>query len=82
MSVNPLELRPSRWFSRKPRMRDVLERPELADEVLAEYREAQVRIKTLGRATLGRKTRILIWALRIYVLFMLVVVAINIIQNI
>jgi hypothetical protein len=80
--VNPLELRPSRWFSRKPRMQDVLERPEVADEVLAEYRESQARMETLGRATLGHKTRIMIWALRIYVLFMLVVVVINIIQNI
>lgn len=53
------------------RLPDVWVRDVLEPDQLVEAKE-QMR---LGRKRLGRGTRILMWGLRVYVLFMLVVVA-------
>jgi hypothetical protein len=53
----------------------------LVDEVLSEYRSAQEAVASIGRAKMGRGLTAVIWGLRVYVLFMIVVVAINTIQT-
>lgn len=59
----------------------IQENHELVDEALTEYRSSLAAIERLGLKTLSPGLRILIWALRVYVLFMVVVVVINVLHT-
>jgi len=56
--------------------------PQLVKNVLQEHRESQKRTRHLGERKLGMGLKIFLWSLRLYVLFMIVVVAINICQSV
>jgi len=49
--------------------------------LLEEHRETREHMAHLGLRRLNPALRVLIWALRIYVLFMVVVVAVNVAQT-
>lgn len=51
------------------------------DAAVAEYRESSSHIEGLGLRPLGTGLKSLIWGLRLYVLFMVVVVILNIVQT-
>jgi hypothetical protein len=65
---------------RRERLDDVLTHPEWVDVELAEQREAEQRLAQLQERRLGPALKALIWTLRVYVLFMAVVVIINVVQ--
>jgi|GEM_PF-4159548 hypothetical protein len=48
---------------------------------LEEYHSDQHRIKQLSKKKLNRGLYLIIWMLRIYVVFMLVVLALNVLNN-
>jgi len=52
------------------------------DEVLAEHRASQVQINQLGLLKLSPGLKGLMWLLRLYVIFMVVVVIVNVFQQI
>lgn len=68
-SVNPSQ---NEWWLRNE---------DLVEEALSEYRTSLASIEKLGLKQLSPGLKILIWALRGYVLFMVVVVIINVIQT-
>lgn len=49
-------------------------------DVLAYHRTAREHVDSLGRGQLARGTRVMLWALRGYVVFMAVVVAMQVAQ--
>ncbi|MCL5065410.1 MAG: hypothetical protein M1600_10135 [Firmicutes bacterium] len=51
------------------------------DEVLAEHRASQVQIEQLGLLKLSTGLKGLMWLLRLYVIFMVVVVIVNVFQQ-
>ncbi len=57
-------------------------KPQLVKNVLQEYKESQKRMQHLSERKLGLGLKIVIWGLRFYVVFMVVVVAINVSQSI
>ena len=63
------------------RLEEVGGHPEWVDATLREHREAEQRVAELGRRRLSPPLRAVIWGLRVYVLFMVVVVIINIAQH-
>lgn len=65
----------------RERLDDVLAHPEWVETELAEQREAERRLAQLQERRLGPALKALIWALRIYVLFMAVVVVLNVVQH-
>ncbi|MCY0900137.1 MAG: hypothetical protein OWU33_14655 [Firmicutes bacterium] len=54
----------------------------LADEALAEHYESVRHLETLGLKPLSSGLTVLIWGLRLYVLFMAVVVIVNVVQTV
>ncbi|NMP22871.1 hypothetical protein HIJ39_10975 [Sulfobacillus sp. DSM 109850] len=54
---------------------------ELFEAAVAEYRESAAHIEGLSLRPLGSGLKSLIWGLRLYVLFMVVVVILNIVQT-
>ena len=63
------------------RLEEIGGHPEWVDATLREHREAEQRVAELGRRRLSQPLRAVIWGLRVYVLFMVVVVIINIAQH-
>ncbi len=59
--------------------RDTTERLPDGD-VLAYHRTARQQVERLGLGQLGRGTRVMLWGLRGYVVFMAVVVAVQVAQ--
>jgi hypothetical protein len=57
-------------------------KPQLVKNVLQEYKESQKRMQHLSERKLGLGLKIFMWGLRFYVIFMVVVVAINVSQSI
>ncbi len=57
-------------------------KPQLVKNVLQEYKENQKRMQRLSERKLGLGLKIVMWGLRFYVVFMVVVVAINVSQSI
>jgi hypothetical protein len=57
-------------------------KPQLVKDVLQEYKESQKRMQHLSERKLGLGLKIVMWGLRFYVVFMVVVVAINVSQSI
>ncbi len=57
-------------------------KPQLVKNVLQEYKESQKRMQHLSERKLGLGLKIVMWGLRFYVVFMVVVVAINVSQSI
>ena len=57
-------------------------KPQLVKNVLQEYKESQKRMQHLSERKLGLGLKIFLWGLRFYVVFMVVVVAINVCQSI
>ncbi len=57
-------------------------KPQLVKDVLQEYKENQKRMQRLSERKLGLGLKIVMWGLRFYVVFMVVVVAINVSQSI
>jgi len=51
------------------------------DEVLAEHLASQAHLEQLGRLKLSPRLKGLMWALRLYVLFMATVVVVNVFQQ-
>ena len=51
------------------------------EAAVAEYRDSSSHIEGLGLRPLGIGLKSLIWGLRLYVLFMVVVVVLNIVQT-
>lgn len=66
---------------RRERLDDVLTHPEWVEKELAEQREAAQRLELLGERRLSPLLKALIWSLRVYVLFMAVVVIVNVVQH-
>lgn len=60
---------------------ELAEESQLFEAAVAEYRESSSRIEGLGLRPLGTGLKSLIWGLRVYVLFMVVVVILNIVQT-
>jgi|GEM_PF-1425069 len=81
MATNQMEFIESAGLS-SLRLTDVYERPGLIDQTLQEHLDTQVRIRKLGQRTLSPWLKTVIWSLRVYVLFMTVVVIINIVQRV
>lgn len=57
------------------------EHRELVDQALNDYRQSVEHSQRLGLRSLPRGLRIVIWALRLYVLFMVAVVLMNLLEN-
>ncbi len=57
-------------------------KPQLVKNALQEYKESQKRMQYLSERKLGLGLKIFLWGLRFYVVFMVVVVAINVCQSI
>ena len=57
-------------------------KPQLVKDVLQEYKENQKWMQRLSERKLGLGLKIVMWWLRFYVVFMVVVVAINVSQSI
>ena len=52
------------------------------EQALAEHRQSQLHVEQLGRLPLSLSLKGLMWLLRLYVLFMIAVVAVNVFQQI
>lgn len=61
---------------------ELLDESQWFEAAVAEYRESSSRVEGLGLRPLGTGLKIVIWVLRFYVLFMVVVVIFNIVQTI
>lgn len=81
MSGEQMTIATPRTPSKKMTVTEVIEHPELVEEVLLEQEEASRRIKKLGLRPLGKGLKSLIWGLRVYVFFMVVVVVINLVHT-
>ncbi|MHB1684640.1 MAG: hypothetical protein ACYCYO_17745 [Bacilli bacterium] len=81
MATNQMEIIESAGLG-SLRLTDVYERPGLIDQTLQEHLDTRVRIRKLGQRTLSPWLKTVIWSLRVYVLFMTVVVIINIVQRV
>ena len=64
-----------------PNAKDRAEDAQWFEAVVAEYRESTAHIDGIGQRPLGTGLKTLVWGLRVYVLFMVVVVVINIVQT-
>ncbi|RIV18556.1 hypothetical protein D2Q93_13975 [Alicyclobacillaceae bacterium I2511] len=80
MSIEQLAAQVSNVVVDRMTLTEVKARPELVAEVLLEQREAAKRMERLTLRPLSRGLRGLMWLLRLYVLFMIAVVTINVIQ--
>lgn len=58
-----------------------IQRDSRAEWLLEEHREGRARVERLGRRPMGFGLRAIIWALRVYVLFMLAVVLLNLFRT-
>ncbi|POB11253.1 hypothetical protein [Sulfobacillus sp. hq2] len=57
---------------------DTQQVPDLSlEELLADHESAREKVEKLGRLPLSPTLKVIIWGLRVYVLFMVVVVVIN-----
>ncbi len=54
---------------------------EWMEEALAEHRMSQIQVEQLGLLKLSPALKGLMWLLRLYVLFMVTVVVVNVIQQ-
>ncbi len=63
-------------------LEELHERPELVQETLKEHHEAIQKIEGLGLRSFSPLLKITIWGLRVYVLFMVVVVLYNVLQHV
>ncbi|MCI0182856.1 MAG: hypothetical protein OWR52_07595 [Acidibacillus sp.] len=63
-------------------LKELHERPELVAQTLEEHQEAIEKISKLGLRPLSPMLKVTIWGLRLYVLFMVVVVIVSAIQNV
>ncbi|PWI58428.1 hypothetical protein BM613_03810 [Sulfoacidibacillus thermotolerans] len=63
------------------RLKELHEKPEVIEETLREHKEALQKVEQLGLRPLSPLVRVTIWGLRLYVLFMVVIVIVNVIQN-
>jgi hypothetical protein len=66
----------------KLNMSRLAQQPEKIRELLKEHAESEEKTKALTLRKLGPGLKITIWLLRIYVIFMAVVVVINVIQTV
>ena len=57
-------------------------KPQLVKNILQEHKECQHKTERLGERKLGPGLKIFLWGLRLYVIFMIVIVVINISQSI
>ena len=57
-------------------------KPQLVKNVLQEHKESQKRMQHLSERKLGLGLKIFMWGLRVYVVVMVVVVAIQVSQSI
>ncbi len=57
-------------------------RKDFALNLLKEHHESRIKVQQLGLRPIGPGLNILIWSLRLYVLFMILVVVLNTIQTI
>jgi len=57
-------------------------RPHLVKNILQEHEETQQRLQHLSERKLGPGLKIFLWGLRLYVVFMVVIVVINVSQSI
>ncbi len=62
-------------------MTEMVDQETLVREAVLECRQSRERVDQLGLKPLTRGLKALIWGLRIYVLFMVVVVAVNLMEN-
>ncbi len=81
MATNQMELMDSTGLGNL-RLTDVYEHPVLIDQTLKEHQDSQERLRSLGQRTLTPWLTTVIWSLRVYVLFMVVVVIVNIAQRV
>lgn len=64
-----------------PATQEPMDEQILMGEVLDEYHVAIAHIESLGQRPLGSGLKVLMWSLRVYVLFMAVVVVLNVVQT-
>jgi hypothetical protein len=57
-------------------------KPQLVKNILQEHKESQARMQHLSKRKLGLGLKIFMWGLRVYVVFMVVIVAISVSQSI
>ncbi len=61
---------------------DLRFKPQLVQNVLQEHKESQKRMQHLSERKLGPGLKIFLWGLRLYVVFMVGIVVINVCQSI
>jgi hypothetical protein len=66
----------------KARLSELRHSPHLVKNILQEHKETQKRMQHLSERKLGPGLKIFLWGLRLYVVFMVIVVAINVSQSI
>jgi hypothetical protein len=82
MDTQELTMSPSRTAFKNTRVSDLSHHPETVDEILSEQQAAIEHTAQLGLRKLGFWVQSLIWFLRVYVVFMIVVVIINVMHTI
>lgn len=82
MDIQELTMAPSRTAFKNTRVSALAHHPETVEEILSEQQEAIQHTAQLGLRKLGFWVKSLIWFLRVYVIFMVVVVIINVMHTI
>ena len=82
MDTNELTIGLPRNALKNLSIAELSDQPEVVEEILFEQKEASKRTSQLGIRKLGKGMKSLIWLLRLYVIFMVVVVIINVAHTI
>ena len=82
MDAQELTMTPSRTAFKNTRVSDLSHHPDTVDEILSEQQAAIQHTTQLGLRKLGFWVKSLIWFLRLYVVFMVVVVIISVMHTI
>lgn len=82
MTTDQMEFSNEAFSVSNLRLDDVRLQSGLVGAVLEEYRMSQDSIDQLGKRHLGPWTKTLMWVLRAYVLFMIIVVIVNVVQSV
>ncbi len=78
MNTNELTMDLPRNALKNVSLKQLANQPEVVEEILSEQHDALQRTEQLGLRKLGWGLKSLIWVLRLYVIFMVIVVMINI----
>ncbi len=81
MDINQMTILPPRNAFEKMRIAELANHPEVVKEILSEQQEALQHTSQLSLRKLGFGLKSLLWFLRLYVVFMTVVVVINVVHT-